>query len=119
MRNNYFKVILCIAIGIIINSCAQVRTYSTGLSNDAVLEFVGNPKKFKGGVDVEIDNNLKFKALVKKDYAEKPTGYVYTISKGTHSIVVSYNGTKLYSNQIFVSPQETKKIVLQWKKYYY
>jgi hypothetical protein len=69
--------------------------------------------KTKFGVDVEIDNNLKFKALVKKDYAEKPTGYVYTISKGTHSIIVSYNGTKLYSNQIFVSPQETKKIVLQ------
>lgn len=113
MRNNYFVIAICIAAVIILNSCAQVRTYSTGLSNDAVLEFVGNPKKFKGGVDVEVDQNVKFKALVKKDYAEKPTGYVYTISKGTHTLTVSYNGTKLYSNQIFVSPQETKKIVLQ------
>ncbi len=112
MKKNIFVAIAGIALLLFANSCSQVRTYSTGLSNDAFLEFVGNPSKYEGGVDVTIDETVKFKAIVKKDYAEKPKGYVYTISKGTHIVNVSYNGVALFNNKLFVSPQETKKIEL-------
>lgn len=113
MKKSIFSFAAVILSILLIAGCAKVRTFSTGLDNDAFLEFVGNPSDFKGGVDVTIDETTKFKAKVKKDYAEKPTGEVYSISKGTHVLTVSYNHKLLYSNKIFVSPQETKKIVLQ------
>ncbi|MES2727096.1 MAG: hypothetical protein V4643_08345 [Bacteroidota bacterium] len=112
MRNNIIIAAISITLLLILNSCARVRTFSTGLPNEAYLEFVGNPKDFKGGVEVKVDDNTEFNALVKKDYAEKPTGYIYSISKGTHTLTISYHGKVIYNNKIFVSPQETKKIVL-------
>lgn len=112
MKNRKWFPILGILTLLIFSNCARVRTFSTGLDNDAFLEFVGNPKDFKGGVDVTIDEQIKFKAQVKKDYSAKPTGFVYSISKGTHILTISYNNKLLYNNKIFVSPQETKKIVL-------
>jgi hypothetical protein len=33
-------------------------------------------------------------------------------------ITVSYNNNVIFKKQIFVSAQETKKIMLPWKKYY-
>ena len=99
-------------ISILSIGCYRVRTYSTGLPNEAYLEFVGKPSKYKNGVSVVLDDHTKFTAIVKKDYAEKPTGYVYSISKGTHHIKVSYAGQTLFEKDIFVSPQETKKIIL-------
>lgn len=118
MKKNIFITIASVAIMLFASSCYQVRTYSTGLSNDAVLEFVGNPSNYKGGVDVTIDDVTKFKAEVKKDNAESPKGYVYSISKGTHVVNVSYNGVALFNKKLFVSPQETKKIELPWENFY-
>lgn len=93
-------------------SCTSVRTFSTGLPNEAYLEFVGKPSDFKGGVNVTIDGTTKFVGIVKKDYADTPKGYVYAISKGTHTVTITYKDKVIYNDKIFVSPQETKKIIL-------
>jgi hypothetical protein len=95
-----------------VTSCTGVKSTSTGLENEAFLEFIGTPRKYKGGVDIKLDDKISFKGLVNKDHADRPKGKVYAISTGTHSITVSYNTKVIFKKQIFVSSQETKKIIL-------
>ncbi|MDR0418976.1 MAG: hypothetical protein LBH34_02040 [Prevotellaceae bacterium] len=92
--------------------CTGVRTVSTGLENESFLEFIGNPKDYSNGVDVNIDDKVSFNAKVKKDYATRPKGEVYAIPAGSHVLTVSYNSKEVYKKQIFISAQETKKIIL-------
>jgi hypothetical protein len=98
---------------ILLTSCGGIKTNSSGLENEAFLEFVGPVKSYSGGVDVTVDGNINFKATVIKDKVAYMKGEVYAISTGTHTLKVSYKGTVLYDKQIFVAAQETKKIVLQ------
>jgi hypothetical protein len=104
---------LLLASFIILTSCGGIKTKTTGLENEAFLEFVGPVKSYPGGVDVTIDNNINFKATVNKDKVGNMKGEVYAISTGAHTLKVSYNGKVLYEKQIFVAAQETKNIVLQ------
>jgi len=97
---------------ILFNSCTGVKTLATGLENEAFLEFVGNPQNYRNGVDVSIDDNIFFKAEVNKDHANRPKGTVYGISTGQHTVRVSYNNNLVYQKQIFISAQETKRIIL-------
>ena len=92
---------------------------SRGLENESFLEFVGTAKNYKGGVDVNIDDKITFRAKVHNqregDYLPKKDrfkGEVYAISTGTHTITVSYNYTVLFKKQIFIGAQETQKIML-------
>jgi len=107
------KIILAFTIGLMfLTSCTGVKTLSTGLENETYLEFIGKPVDYKGGVDVNIDDKSTFKADVNKDHANRPKGKVYAISTGTHIITVSYNNIVIFKKKIFVSAQETKKIIL-------
>jgi hypothetical protein len=107
------KVIFILAIGLIFYSgCTGTKTISTGLENKSFLEFIGNPSTYSSGVDVLIDDITAFKAEVNKDHADRPKGNVYAISTGTHTIIVTYKDNVIYKKQIFVSAQETKKILL-------
>jgi uncharacterized protein YxeA len=90
------KILFVIAIGLIIlTGCTGVKTLSTGLENEAF-----------------IDDKTTFKAEVNKDHADRPKGKVYAISTGTHMVTVTYNNNLIFKKQIFVSAQETKKILL-------
>lgn len=104
---------LFIASLFILSSCGGIKTKSVGLENEAFLEFVGPEKLYPEGVDISIDNKMSFKAVVNKDKNSYMKGEVYSISTGTHILKVSYNGKVLYEKKIFLSAQETKKIVLQ------
>ncbi len=107
------KILFVLIIGVLtFANCTGVRTMSSGLENESFLEFVGNPRNYSGGVDVVIDDAKTFKAEVKKENANRLKGNIYAISTGTHTVVVSYNGNVIYQKQVFVSSQETKKIVL-------
>ncbi len=107
------KVILLALFGtILLSGCGGIKTLSSGLENESFLEFIGVPNDYSGGVDVTVDDVTNFKAEVHKDLARKVKGEVYAISTGTHKIAVSYKGKLLYQKQIFISAQETKKIVL-------
>lgn len=104
---------LLLACFIVLSSCGGIKTKTAGMENEAFLEFVGPVSSYSGGVDVNIDNKINFKANVIKDKVAYMKGEVYSISTGTHSLKISYKGTVLYEKQIFVAAQETKKIVLQ------
>ena len=107
------KILFAITIGLIfLTACTGVRTVSTGLENESFLEFIGTPGDYSEGVDVNIDDQSTFKAEVNKDHADRPKGKVYAISTGTHVVTVSYINNVIYKKQIFVSAQETKKIIL-------
>lgn len=107
------NIIFVIAIGILfISSCTGVKTLSTGLENESFIEIVGSPNNYSGGVDVNVDDKSTFKASVNKDNANRPKGKVYAISPGKHTITVSYKNNVIFKKQIFVSAQETKKIIL-------
>jgi hypothetical protein len=97
----------------LLSGCTGVRTLSTGLENEAFLEFIGTPSKyFDGVVVVTVDDNNSFLASVKKDHNKRPKGKVYAISTGKHTVSVSYDNQVIYQKQIFISAQETKKIIL-------
>jgi hypothetical protein len=103
--------ILTLAI-IVIYGCGGIKTLSTGLDNEAFLEFVGKPNDYEGGLSVSVDEKTTFVAEVNKDKATKTKGRVYAISTGIHNVSVSYKNKLLYKKQIFISSQETKKIIL-------
>jgi len=107
------KILLVIAVGLIsLTGCTGVKTLSTGLENESFLAFIGKPSNYNGGVDVNIDDKSTFNAEVNKDHADRLKGKVYSISTGTHIVTVTYNNNLIYKKQIFVSAQETKKIML-------
>lgn len=107
------RIIYTIAIGLIfLTGCTGLKTTSTGLENEAFLEFIATPGNYTGGVDVNLDGKNTFIAQVNKDHADRPKGKVYAISTGNHSITVSYKSKVIFKKQIFVSSQETKKIML-------
>ena len=61
------KILFVIAIGLIVlTGCTGVKTLSTGLENEAFIEFIGKPSNYSGGVDVNIDDKTTFKAEVTK-----------------------------------------------------
>jgi hypothetical protein len=105
---------LGIAISLIfLASCTGVKTVSKGLENEAYLEFLANPDNYKGGVDVNVDDKITFKAEVNAEHIDRPKGKVYAISTGTHTVSISYNNKVIFKKQIFISAQETKQIILQ------
>lgn len=102
-----------LALGfVLLTACTGVKTISTGLENESFLEFTGNPAIYTGGVNVILDNKISFTATVVKDHTSSIQGTVYAISTGTHILSISHNNNLIVKKQIFVSAQETKKIVL-------
>jgi hypothetical protein len=107
------KKIVFITILLLVSGCTGVRTLSTGLENEAFLEFVGTPDKYDDGeVEVTLDGKNTFTASIKKEHTDRPKGKVYAIATGKHTVTVVSNGQVIYQKQIFVSAQETKRIVL-------
>lgn len=107
------KALTILAISLLlITGCTGVRTVSTGLENESFIEFIGNPSNYLGGIDVDIDNINNFKAVVGNDNASRVKGKVYAITPGKHVVSVSYKNNLIVKKQIFVSAQETKKIIL-------
>lgn len=109
--------LLILAIGFLfLTSCGGIKTGAIGLENESFLEFIGTPSDYTGGVDVKIDDDVSFKADVNKvttrNVAKVKGGKAYVISTGTHIITVSYKNNIVLKKQIFVSTQETKKIIL-------
>ena len=107
------KATLILAIGILIfTGCTGVKTISTGLENESFLEFIGNPANYTGGVDVMLDDKTNFIAEVGNNDVSRVKGKVYAIPTGKHIISISYKNNEIVKKQIFVSAQETKKIIL-------
>ncbi len=110
MKNN-FKLILVLSLFIV--GCGGITNTTRGLDDEAFLEFVGDASKFKDGVQVVIDGKSSFNAIVFKDKTTRVKGSVYSIKKGKHEVSVTHQGKVIFKQQIFLSPQETRKVVLQ------
>jgi hypothetical protein len=107
MRNLFIAISL-----IILTSCGGIKTSSSGLEKESYLEFIGNPHQYYGGVDVSVDDKTTFNAEVFNAKTNRVKGKVYAISTGKHEITVTYKNNVIFKKQIFISTQETKKIVL-------
>src|ERR1035437_10216163 len=107
MRNLIISISL-----ILLTGCGGIKTSSSGLEKESFLEFIGNPNSYSGGVDVSVDNKPMFKAEVFNDKADRVKGKVYAISTGQHIVSVTYKNNLIFNKQIFLSTQETKKILL-------
>jgi hypothetical protein len=97
---------------LLLSACTGVKTLSSGLENEAYLKFVGDKNLYEFGVEVTVDDKTTFTAQVVNDNIKAPTGNVYAIAPGTHIIKVKYNNSIIYTKKVFVSTQETKKIIL-------
>jgi len=107
------KILSIIAIALLLFSgCTGVKTISAGLENESFLEFVGNPASYKGGVEVNLDDKSTFNAEVVNDHADRIKGKVYSIPTGKHIVTVSYQNNVIIKKQLFISAQETRKILL-------
>ena len=110
MKNMIFTIAISL---IFLTSCRTgLKTTAIGIENEAFLEFIGTPDNYIGGVDVNLDDKNTFKGEVNKDHADRPKGKVFAIATGNHLLTVSYNSKVIYKKQIFVSSQETKRIIL-------
>jgi len=109
MKKNLFIIAITL---ILFSGCAMVNTSTSGLPKESFLEFIGNPQKYNGGVDVTVDEKAPFKALVYNNHPDHTKGKVYAIPTGKHAVTVTFNNTVIYKQQIFLSTQETRKVEL-------
>jgi hypothetical protein len=107
------KNILCIAsIALIfIAGCTGVKTVSSGLADEAFLEFVGDQSKYSE-VSVTVGEDVNFIATVNKPHANRPKGEAYAISPGSHVVTVSSEGEVVFRKKMYLSTRETRIIEL-------
>ncbi|MCC5918858.1 MAG: hypothetical protein JJU02_16180 [Cryomorphaceae bacterium] len=99
-------------VAFVATSCTGVKTSVGGKEDQGFLEFVGDTKKYKDKVEVVVGDRSPFFAKVKKDKRSRVKGDLYAIPPGKHVVSVRYQGQQVYSKQIFISAQETRKIEL-------
>lgn len=103
----FFTILTTLLIG-----CDITKTLSRGIENQAFLLIVGTPSKYPKGVEVVLDDKTIFNAEVQKNSAKVKHLRLYGISSGKHKVSISKNNNSIYEKIIFVSSQQTKKIVL-------
>lgn len=110
MKRSLLFAMLCALVFV---GCTSVKSTSSGMDNEAFLEFLGDPHLFTGGVDVDIDGNVSFNAQVEDSKTEnRLRGKVYSVKTGVHVITVTYDGNVIYKQKVMLSNQETRKIKL-------
>jgi hypothetical protein len=104
-------ILAVLGICVLFSNCTGVKSTSSGLKSEAYVVLIGDKSSY-GDVKLQVDDNEPIDAEVTKE-SKRPKGKVYAISTGKHVIRV-FNGDELiYQKQVFVSSQETKKIILQ------
>jgi hypothetical protein len=106
------KSALLLILFIFLSSCGITKTSATGIPNQAFLSFVGTASMYPKGVEVILDDKTRFNAQVHKNRSKIKHLRVYGISTGKHKVSVVNNGKTLYEKVIFLSSQQTKKIIL-------
>lgn len=84
---------------------------SQGLSDQSYLYFVST-HKYPEPVKVTLDKGTTFDATVVRERKATVKGNTYAVSTGKHRVSVSYQGKTIWEREVFLSTQETKKIVL-------
>lgn len=106
------KIIFIILSLIFATSCGITKTSSSGIENQAFLLIVGTTSNYPNGVEVILDDKTRFIGEVQKDYMRVKDVRLYGISTGRHDVSIMHNNKVLYNKVIFVTSQQTKKIIL-------
>jgi hypothetical protein len=107
------KKIIFITLSLIFaTSCEITKTSSSGIENQAFLLIVGTTSNYPNGVEVILDEKTRFIGEVQKDYMRVKDVRLYGISTGRHDVSIMHNNQVLYKKTIFVTSQQTKKIIL-------
>jgi hypothetical protein len=109
MKKTYSLIALLL---LILVSCGGTKTSYQGLANESYLEFLSDSNYYSKGVEVVIDDRAPFQAKVYKEKTGSMRGEVYAITTGNHSLKVYRENIMIYNKQIFISAQESKKIIL-------
>lgn len=105
--------IMLMLVSFLVVGCTSVKTFSSGVDNEAYLEFLGDPHLYTGGVEVDIDGEVTFTAQVEDpETVNRLRGKVYTVIPGVHVITVTYDGVIVYKQKVMLSNQETRKVKL-------
>mgnify|MGYP004444229687 CR=1 FL=1 len=98
-----------------VTSCRTGNFSSSGGQQELSYICVISSTNLAGkDVMVKVDDNTPFKARVQeaKQYTEKHNGTVYGIMPGRRKVEITYRGQVLYSQEVFVTSQQTKTITL-------
>jgi len=106
--------ILLLLMGMVCFVSCKMGVYSSegGQADVAYLQFVSDGNAKGETVNVTIDGKTTFKAKVTKDKFSYRKGDLYSIATGKKNIKVEKDGSIIYDKDIFVSTQQTKKIIL-------
>jgi hypothetical protein len=95
-------------------SCDVTSSAVSGIENKSYLIFLAADKTdYPNGVEVSLNDSTIFNAEVHKNISRVRNLLKYGVSSGKHKIKVVKDGNLLYEKLIFVSPGQTKKIILQ------
>lgn len=106
------KITLLFTLLFLFASCDITQSTASGIENQAFLSFFGTKSMYPNGVEVVLDDKTRFNAQVHKNQSNIKHVRIYGISTGKHKITVSSNGKILYEKVIFLTSQQTKKIIL-------
>ncbi|MEG1028144.1 MAG: hypothetical protein RSE07_05595, partial [Oscillospiraceae bacterium] len=81
------------------------------LTDQAYLYFV-SVSKYQGLVTVTVDKAITFNADVVKEKKATVKGNTYAVATGNLNVVVTYRNKIIFERTLFLSAQETKKIIL-------
>ncbi|WP_298949671.1 hypothetical protein [uncultured Polaribacter sp.] len=106
------KILFITILTTLLVGCGVTKTISRGIENQAFLLILGTPSNYPNGVEVVIDEKTKFNAEVQKNRDKVKHLKLYGISSGKHKVSISKNNKRIYEKIIFLSSQQTKKIIL-------
>lgn len=106
------KILFITILTSLLIGCGITKTESRGIENQAFLLIIGTPSKYPKGVKVVIDDKTIFNTEVQKNRDKVKHLKLYGISSGKHKVSISKNNKRIYEKIIFLSSQQTKKIIL-------
>lgn len=84
----------------------------SGKEDIAYLLFVSQKELGKTTVYVTLDNGNAFEAKTVTAKKSNRRGTSYAVGTGRRKIEVTHHGKVIYNKELFLSPQETKNIIL-------
>lgn len=103
--------------------CQTTSTSTNGKANEMYIQFAGKISYglenseaqylYNNGIDVVIDDNLKFHADV-NDITSRQSNYkfTYSLKPGKHTVSAYLKGKEILTKVLFASAQETKIVEL-------
>lgn len=109
MMKSRLLIIICCAL---LASCkVGIVTQSQGLADQGFLLLVSSTAK--QNVDVVVDGDVSFEAVVNKERRGKIDKTSYALSTGKrHVVITSKQGQTLFDKYVIIGAQQTKKIIL-------